>query len=94
MKEFVDNKVDIHSQIEFEKMDIKKLSEVEELEVTSGSAKAKEKDVDSSSNVVMVLRKIANHPLLVRCVLLEWKLKHFLLSQEPHKLIKKVIFNP
>lgn len=65
----VDHKIVIHSQIEFEKLDVKKLSEVEELEVSSGSQKAKEKDVEPSSNVVMVLRKIANHPLLVRCVL-------------------------
>lgn len=48
---------------------MKKLTEVEELEVSRGSVKEKEKDADIGSNVVMVLRKIANHPLLVRCVL-------------------------
>lgn len=70
-------------QIEFEKMDIKKLSEVEELEVTSGSVKGKEKDTDSSSNVVMVLRKIANHPLLVRRHYTDTKLR------EMGKILKK-----
>lgn len=60
------------SQIEFEKMDMKKLTEVEELEVASGTVKEKDKDKDASSNVVMVLRKIANHPLLVRYVMCEW----------------------
>lgn len=63
------DKFHIYSQIEFEKMDMKKLTEVEELQVTSGSVKKeKEKDAEIGSNVVMVLRKIANHPLLVRCV--------------------------
>ena len=59
----------IDLQLEFENVDMKKLTEVEELEVTSGSRKPKEKDSDASSNMVMVLRKIANHPLLVRLVL-------------------------
>ncbi|KAG0718228.1 SMARCAD1 [Chionoecetes opilio] len=70
-------------KIEFEKMNMKKLSEVEELKVTSGSVKSKEKDIDVSSNMVMVLRKIANHPLLVRRFYTDAKLK------EMAKILKK-----
>lgn len=74
-------------QIEFEKMDMKKLTEVEELEVTSGSGKSKEKDTDTSSNMVMVLRKIANHPLLVRRHYTDSKLKEIakILKRTTHR---------
>ncbi|XP_071512276.1 SWI/SNF-related matrix-associated actin-dependent regulator of chromatin subfamily A containing DEAD/H box 1 homolog isoform X1 [Panulirus ornatus] len=53
-------------QLELEQLNMKRLNELEELEATGGVPKSKEKDRDASSNMVMTLRKIANHPLLTR----------------------------
>lgn len=46
-------------------MNMKNLTELEELEAI-GKSPTKSSDLDSSSNMVMTLRKIANHPLLTR----------------------------
>lgn len=53
------------NQIEIEQMNMKNLTELEELEAI-GKSPTKSSDLDSSSNMVMTLRKIANHPLLTR----------------------------
>ncbi|XP_042229687.1 SWI/SNF-related matrix-associated actin-dependent regulator of chromatin subfamily A containing DEAD/H box 1 homolog [Homarus americanus] len=53
-------------QLELEKLNFKDLTEVDELESTGGANKTREKTRDASSNMVTTLRKIANHPLLIR----------------------------
>ncbi|KAK3854378.1 hypothetical protein Pcinc_039143 [Petrolisthes cinctipes] len=70
-------------QVELEELNLKQLSELEELEATCGSPKKKETQKDASSNMVMTLRKIANHPLLTREYYTEKKLR------EISKVLKK-----
>ncbi|XP_066976511.1 SWI/SNF-related matrix-associated actin-dependent regulator of chromatin subfamily A containing DEAD/H box 1 homolog isoform X1 [Macrobrachium rosenbergii] len=59
------------NKINLEEITLQRLSEIEELEATAdfsgkGKKDGKQVDSDTSSNMVMTLRKIANHPLLVR----------------------------
>ncbi|XP_064119828.1 SWI/SNF-related matrix-associated actin-dependent regulator of chromatin subfamily A containing DEAD/H box 1 homolog isoform X2 [Macrobrachium nipponense] len=59
------------NKINLEEINLQRLSEIEELEATAdfsgkGKKDGKQVDSDTSSNMVMTLRKIANHPLLVR----------------------------
>ncbi|KAK7077745.1 ATP-dependent helicase smarcad1 [Halocaridina rubra] len=57
------------NKMKFEDINLKSLAEIEEQEVTvdiSGKVKSVKEQQETSSNMVMTLRKITNHPLLVR----------------------------
>ncbi|XP_045609642.2 SWI/SNF-related matrix-associated actin-dependent regulator of chromatin subfamily A containing DEAD/H box 1 homolog [Procambarus clarkii] len=51
-------------QLDLEKLNLKELTEIDDGEATGDTKK--KKDRDGSSNMVTTLRKIANHPLLIR----------------------------
>ncbi|KAK8734847.1 hypothetical protein OTU49_005686 [Cherax quadricarinatus] len=68
-------------ELELEQLDLKELTEVDDLEGTRTTVK--NKDRDGSSNMVTTLRKIANHPLLIRKYYDDGKVK------EIAKILKK-----